>query len=69
MCAYNALKVTFSVCCLLRGALHHCFLQVWNKNQINPLGKGAHKQEEEWLFVRVDRDRTRENGFKQRWEV
>ena len=26
--------------------------------------KGAYKQEGEWLFVRVDSDRTRENGFK-----
>jgi len=26
--------------------------------------KGAYKQEEEQLFTRVDRDRTRGNGFK-----
>ena len=26
--------------------------------------KGAYKQEGEWLFVRVDSDRTRVNGFK-----
>ena len=26
--------------------------------------KGAYKQEGEWLFMRVDRDRTRGNGFK-----
>ena len=26
--------------------------------------KGAYKQEGEWLFVRVDGDRTRGNGFK-----
>ena len=28
--------------------------------------KGAYKQEGEWLFTRVDSDRTRENGFKLR---
>ena len=26
--------------------------------------KGAYKQEREWLFMRVDSDRTRRNGFK-----
>ena len=26
--------------------------------------KGAYKQEEEWMFRRVDSDRTRGNGFK-----
>ena len=26
--------------------------------------KGAYKQEREWLFTRVDSDRTRRNGFK-----
>ena len=30
--------------------------------------KGAYKQEEEWPFTRVDSDRTRGNGFKQREE-
>ena len=28
--------------------------------------KGAYKQEGEWLFTRVDSDRTRGNGFKMR---
>ena len=28
--------------------------------------KGAYKQEEEWLFMRVDSDMTRVNGFKLR---
>jgi len=28
--------------------------------------KGAYKQEGEWLFMRVDSDRIRENGFKLR---
>jgi len=28
--------------------------------------KGAYKQEREWLFVRVDSDRTSGNGFKVR---
>ena len=31
--------------------------------------KGAYKQEGEWLFMRVDRDRTRGNGFELRWQV
>ena len=26
--------------------------------------KGAYKREREWLFMRVDSDRTRWNGFK-----
>ena len=26
--------------------------------------KGAYKQKGEWLFTRVDSDRTRRNGFK-----
>ena len=26
--------------------------------------KGVYKQEGEWLFMRVDSDRTRRNGFK-----
>ena len=30
--------------------------------------KGAYKQEGEWLFTRVDSDRTRGNGFKRRQE-
>ncbi len=28
--------------------------------------KGAYRQEGEWLFMMVDSDRTRENGFKPR---
>ena len=28
--------------------------------------KGAYKQEGEWLFIRVDSNRTRGNGFKPR---
>ena len=28
--------------------------------------KGAYKQEREWLFMRVDSDRTRRNGLKLR---
>ena len=28
--------------------------------------KGAHKPEGEWLFTRVDSDRTRGNGFRRR---
>ena len=28
--------------------------------------KGAYKQEGEWLFTRVDSDRTRGNGFRRR---
>ena len=28
--------------------------------------KGVYKQEEEWLFMRVDSDRTRGNSFKVR---
>ena len=28
--------------------------------------KGAYKQEVEWLYTRVDSDRTRENGLKQK---
>jgi len=31
--------------------------------------KGAYKQEGEWLFMRVDSDNTRGNGFKLRREV
>ena len=29
--------------------------------------KGAYKQEGEWLFTRVDSNRTRGNGLKLRW--
>ena len=31
--------------------------------------KRAYKWEREWLFMRVDIDRTRGNGFTLRWEV
>ena len=31
--------------------------------------KGAYKQEQEWLFTRVDSDRTGGNGFELRQEV
>ena len=31
--------------------------------------KGAYKQEGEWVFMRMDSDRTRGNGFKLRREV
>ena len=31
--------------------------------------KGAYKREKEWLFTRVDSDRTRVNGLKLRREI
>ena len=31
--------------------------------------KEVYEQEGEWLFMRVDSDRTREYGFKQRCEI
>ena len=31
--------------------------------------KGTYKQEGEWLFMRVDSDKTRWNGFKLRGEI